>query len=168
MSERIIDEILGKLKAQNTKDFDEFQKRRPLIHLCNHKNESDQLINIVSKMFEKLKSIASLGMVLEDKDERELNALHVCVMNNHEKIAEMILDECSKLVNEPGGSFQNYPIHFAAMNGSIELFEILESNGAQLDTSNANGQNILHLAALHQKNLFLEFIIENFDDDNNK
>lgn len=74
--------------------------------------------------------------------------LHYACMNNHIKIAELLLDNKSKI--NVKDTYGYYPIDYAAMNNNIELVKLLICCGAILDSVlisayKTNNTNLINL-----------------------
>ena len=88
-------------------------------------------------------------------DNQGLNLLHkVSKLNLYEdclQILELILNNFTKyefysIINQKN-KLGFTPLHYASYNGNMKLIKLLLNNGADINISNNNGLNVLHLAA---------------------
>lgn len=126
------------------------------IHLaCSHKEEH---IEMVAAMLEKVKQhgkgfIQNLLTFKLNEDKQSI--LEIAVKRNHLKIIEAIIKDYYEDFDKPDAN-GSLPIHLAADNGSLAIFDILLKNKAVRFSPNAKLENPLHLAANKNRFAFIE------------
>ncbi len=130
-----------------------------LLHLiCKTKTES---ITTVKRLLDKVKkeSLIDLNNLLNTVDSDRQTILNMCIDKNHLKIVDILLKDFFSNLKHEYDRNGNLPIHLAARNGSIELFNVLVKNDAISFKTNLNGDNPLHIAAENNKfNFIREFL----------
>ena len=71
--------------------------------------------------------------------------LHVAVMNNNEKLAELLIKRGANVNAQDDEVW--IPLHFAVIRNNLRLADLLIRNGANLNIQNAGGWTPLHFAA---------------------
>ena len=130
-----------------------------LFYTCNCKVRSGELDQIVKAILDKAEEFSKLKEILEERDENNLNILHVCILNDHIKLVKMLLSDYSADLGAVGGAHENNLLHIAAIAGSKELFIYF---GAFFDYSegNTNNENFLHLAVQANQSQFIKDVFK--------
>lgn len=106
------------------------------------------------------------------KDENDYTALHFSVLNNNEKLTDLIIQQLKKgvgmgstqkienFINEKNNEGMTV-LHYAVINGNIKTVQLLKSLGADLDAVTNEGKNVMHLAASNNQVSMLMYLYLN-------
>jgi len=81
------------------------------------------------------------------------------VENQHREVAKLLLTKGSK-VNSKSKKPTNTPLHYAAINGDIEIVEMLLSRHANINAENKYGNTPLHNAVESKKMEIIELLLK--------
>ena len=114
---------------------------------------------VQKKCYKILDSILNSGKpnskVLNKLNQKNQSILQLAIENNHMNITEEIIKNYYLDYEQPDGN-GNLPIHLAANNGSLKVFDILSKYKAISTTPNIKNENPLHLAAAKNRFAFIE------------
>jgi len=82
------------------------------------------------------------------------------IVYKHTKVAELLLTNGSK-VNSRNTRRTDTPLHYAVINGDIELVEMLLNRGVNINVENWCGNTPLHNAVKSKKIEHIEFLLKN-------
>ena len=122
---------------------------------------SFKISRIIKKILNKIKNsdIVLLNQALNTKDHDDFTLLHISIQNDYYELAQILIEEYSNMINIPAGADQNLPIHLAAQNGSIRIFDLLVKHKAKISATNAKSENCLHIAANANKQEFIKHFL---------
>lgn len=84
--------------------------------------------------------------------------LRDAIENKHTAVTKLLLTNGSK-VNSKNKKPSNTPLHFAAINGDIEIVKMLLDRGANIDAKNQYGRTPLHNAIENKKMEITELLL---------
>lgn len=99
----------------------------PLHLICENKSEKFLLFKAY---IEKIKSEKQLDRCLKKENDSQQTILHISIENNHLNIVELLFRGLNMSKDLRDGLNGNLPIHSAAKNGSIEMFNLLHKYDA--------------------------------------
>ena len=116
----------------------------------------------MKRLLDKVKkeSTIDLNNLLETVDSDKQTILNMCIDKNHLKLVDILLKDYFTDIKDEYDKNGNLPIHLAARNGSVELFNVLVKNDAISFKININGDNPLHIAAENNKFNFIKKFLE--------
>ena len=130
----------------------------PIYCACRTKKS---MINLLQNMLDKIKQDSTntlkdtLKDILAARDNNNRTLLDIAIQNNFD-LTKLLIERYNANINVSSGPIHNYPIHLSAQKGSVELLDLLVGKHADLTVVNSDGNTALHIAALHNKPLFIE------------
>ncbi|KAF4893349.1 Ankyrin-1 [Colletotrichum fructicola] len=103
---------------------------------------SQDHLDITKALLESFSSSNSKATKLQGKSK---NALNIAARNNHEKVAQLLLDHGWDISDKDEGGLT--ALHHAAAAGGVELIKLLLEKGADPNTASNRGERPLHGAA---------------------
>ena len=89
--------------------------------------------------------------------------LHLAAgLGQRERVAELIAMGAD--VNQPTGGWENSPLAYAVGGGQLEVAQMLVEHGARIDTRNAVGATLLHVAAAYGHVEMVVWLLEGQQD----
>lgn len=149
----------------------------PLHLACRNKNEKYLIVRrILDKLRDACSSVSAsvptstiapllsgtkwyvpnyIDLVLKKEDPNRQSLLSSAIENNHLLIVELLLGEYNFPRDQRDCKTGNLPIHIAAKNGSIEMFDLLRKHDCISFKTNNSQENSLHIAAVYNKHKFI-------------
>jgi len=106
------------------------------------------------------------SIILGDTMLGGLNALHWAVESKQIEICDLLLTKHPTLLNK-GDSKDATPLHYAALNGDMDILMYLIEKGARI-ASDQSGETPLHLAALNGHYKAVKYLVEMGSDVNSQ
>nr|AAD33043.1 alpha-latrocrustotoxin precursor [Latrodectus tredecimguttatus] len=89
--------------------------------------------------------------------------IHEAVVNGHLAIVKMLIEQDSSLMNAKNMR-DEYPFYLAAEKRYKDVFNYLESKGADVNEKNNDGNTLLHLFSINGEVEVVQFLIQNGAD----
>ncbi|XP_067653167.1 putative ankyrin repeat protein RF_0381 [Haliotis asinina] len=117
---------------------------------------------------EVVKLLVGQGASVSLQDNRGNNILHIACRGGHVEMVKYVLSQSMADINSRGWKTFT-PVMVAAGKGRKEVVEFLVSKGADINTSNRAGKNILHLACRAENVELVKYILsKNMADINSR
>lgn len=106
------------------------------------------------------KLLLSEGANPMDADVNGFTALHLAVLTGQLAIVTLLLKKC-EVNTEVCNKLNRTPLHCAAQSGHLDIVKELLEYGANINSKDKNGYNILHFACFHNHHALVEYLIQN-------
>ncbi|KAI8816761.1 ankyrin repeat-containing domain protein [Fimicolochytrium jonesii] len=121
--------------------------------------EPDLFLASQQGIYDRVKQLLDSGEnAATDRDAENCTALHWASINNHVRIAQLLIERGAQ-VDATGGELLATPLHWATRSGHVQIVSILHSAGADLTLEDNQGYNALHLAAHAGNALMIVFLL---------
>ncbi|XP_076684312.1 uncharacterized protein LOC143377171 [Andrena cerasifolii] len=102
--------------------------------------------------------ISSFGLPYSRNQSEGYDLLRTAIEKKHAEIANLLLANGCK-VNKKNKNRVNSPLHYAAINGEVELVRVLLDKGAKVDARNSHGKTPLHNGVTSRKTEIVELLL---------
>ena len=102
--------------------------------------------------------INSFGLPYSRNQSEGYDLLRTAIERRHTEIANLLLASGCK-VNKKNKNRVNSPLHYAAINGEVELVRVLLNKGAKVDARNSHGKTPLHNGVVSGKTEIVELLL---------
>jgi len=86
--------------------------------------------------------------IINEKKEDGFTALHLASLNNHQKVAEILIKQGKADIDSQNDALQT-PLHLAVVGNSLQIVKLLVEEGADLDIKDKVGDTPMHEAIRH-------------------
>lgn len=125
----------------------------------NMEKNYDKMESTVKKMLYKLREADLLYQALDSRDQNNDTLLHIAIKNNNISLVKTLITEFNNKIDVEGGPDSFTPLQLTAQLGSIEIFDFLLENNANIDEVNIRNENALHVAATYNKPQFIKHFL---------
>ena len=127
-------------------------------------DEKEELLNLLNELASKNSSTPKAVLEASIDPENGNTAIHFCAANGLQALLQSLLDvlkseQPSELINKRNES-SNTPLHWAALNGHLEVCKLLVGAGADMWTRNSAGNLAIFEAERAGKDDVVAWLLE--------